>query len=181
MNAPTYARLKPNYRFGIVKEGPKKEAKKPSALKEPEGETKPKAPEKTTAKAEPKKQTFGQAFAAARRAGKATFMWDGRKFTTQTKEEKRAADTKRVRDVNRAELTNRGGSFKRGNSIPTSFGPQAKAKTPAAPARAAPVAEAAPKRMKTRQDKPSGTSTPAKVSVPKVAKKVKKYFSPKSR
>ena len=126
---------------------------------------------------------FGKAFAEARAGGKKTFEYppgSGKKFTTQTKEEKRAADNKRVRDANRAVLTNEDGSFKRGNSIPTSFGPQAKAKTPAAPkAKAAPVAEAAPKRMKIRQDKPSGTFTPAKVSVPKVAKKVKKFFGSK--
>ena len=52
----------------------------------------------------------------------------------------------------------------------------AKKKTPAAP-----KAEAAPKRRKFRQDKPSGTFTPAKVSVPKVTQKVKKLFSPKPR
>lgn len=38
-------------------------------------------------KAEPKKQSFGQAFAAARKAGDKTFMFNGKKFTTQTKEE----------------------------------------------------------------------------------------------
>ena len=78
-NAPLYARIKPNYTYGIVKEEQKKEEPKKEESK----------------KAEPKKQTFKQAFAAARKAGKATFMWDGRKFTTQTKEEKVKADGKK--------------------------------------------------------------------------------------
>jgi hypothetical protein len=44
-----------------------------------------------------KKQTFGQAFAAARRAGKKTFTHNGKSFTTETKDDvnKRAAAKKR--------------------------------------------------------------------------------------
>lgn len=44
-----------------------------------------------------KKQTFGQAFAAARRAGKKTFTHNGKSFTTETKEdvERRSAAKKR--------------------------------------------------------------------------------------
>ena len=170
-NAPLYARLKPNYRSGIVKEEPKKE--------KPKAEPKPKT---ASAKGKYDDMSFGAAFNVAKKDGLTTFPWRGKQFTTQTKEEKRAADNKRVRDANRAVLTNEDGSFKRGSSIQPSFGPQARAKTPAAPkAKAAPKAEAAPKRMKIRQDKPSGTFTPAKVSVPKVTQKVKKSFSPKPR
>ena len=35
----------------------------------------------------PKKQSFGQAFAAARKAGDKTFMFGGKKYTTELKEE----------------------------------------------------------------------------------------------
>ena len=35
----------------------------------------------------PKKQSFGQAFAAARRAGDSTFMFNGKKYTTEMKGE----------------------------------------------------------------------------------------------
>jgi len=43
--------------------------------------------------------TFGQAFRAARNAGKSTFMWRGDKYTTETKEEKdrKKADKDRER------------------------------------------------------------------------------------
>ena len=36
--------------------------------------------------------TFGQAFRAARNAGKSTFMWRGNKYTTETREEKKARE-----------------------------------------------------------------------------------------
>lgn len=45
------------------------------------------AQQKAKEAAAPKKQSFGQAFAAARKAGDKTFMFNGKKFTTQTKEE----------------------------------------------------------------------------------------------
>jgi len=44
----------------------------------------------TTARApqtETGKQTFAQAFAANRKAGKSTFTWNGKQYTTKTKEE----------------------------------------------------------------------------------------------
>jgi len=43
--------------------------------------------------------TFGQAFRAARKEGKDTFMWRGKKYTTETKEEKdrKKADKDRER------------------------------------------------------------------------------------
>lgn len=42
-----------------------------------------------------KKQTFGQAFAAARRAGKKNFTFNGKSYTTQTKEDQQRATKKR--------------------------------------------------------------------------------------
>ena len=48
----------------------------------------------TAPKAEPK-QTFGQAFAAARRAGKKNFTFNGKSYTTETRDDqKRAAAAK---------------------------------------------------------------------------------------
>ena len=56
------------------------------ARDEETGEIKREAP--STSKAEePKKQSFGQAFAAARKAGDKTFMFGGKKYTTETKGE----------------------------------------------------------------------------------------------
>lgn len=58
-----------------------------SAVRDEEGNIKRDAPAK---KPEPKKQSFGQAFAAAREAGKKTFEYppgSGKKFTTRTKED----------------------------------------------------------------------------------------------
>jgi hypothetical protein len=58
---------------------------------EPEIEKAPVA--KTEAKAvaeEPKKTRFGDAFKAARKSGLKTFEWNGKKYTTETAEEKAA-------------------------------------------------------------------------------------------
>ena len=43
-----------------------------------------------------KKQTFGQAFAAARKAGDKTFMFNGKKYSTRTKEEPSEATIARI-------------------------------------------------------------------------------------
>ena len=115
-------------------------------------------------KAEPKPKTasakgkydgmsFGAAFNAARGKGEPTFPWTDAKGVTRTY-------TTQTREEAAAKK---------------------KAATKSAAKPAAPKAEAAPKRRKLRQDKPSGTFTPAKVSVPKVTQKVKKSFSPKPR
>jgi hypothetical protein len=56
------------------------------ARDEETGEIKREVP--STSKAEePKKQSFGQAFAAARKAGDKTFMFGGKKYTTEMKGE----------------------------------------------------------------------------------------------
>jgi hypothetical protein len=47
----------------------------------------------------PKKQTFGQAFAAARRAGKKTFTHNGKSFTTETKDDVKKRDDAKKRDA----------------------------------------------------------------------------------
>lgn len=52
------------------------------------GEIKREASSASESKAEtPKKQSFGQAFAAARKAGDSSFMFNGKKYTTKTKDE----------------------------------------------------------------------------------------------
>lgn len=49
-----------------------------------------KTPKVSVSKTEaPKKQSFGSAFAAARRAGKSTFTWNGKSYTTAMKGESR--------------------------------------------------------------------------------------------
>ena len=55
-----------------------------------EAYTPPKA-EEPKAEEAPKKQTFKEAFASARRAGNKTFSWEGKKFTTELAGEKKAA------------------------------------------------------------------------------------------
>ncbi len=58
------------------------------ARDEETGEIKREAPSASVSKAEePKKQSFGQAFAAARKAGDKTFMFGGKKYTTKMKGE----------------------------------------------------------------------------------------------
>lgn len=47
--------------------------------------------EKAEAAPEPKKQSFGEAFAAARKGGGKTFEWNGKKYTTEMAGEKKAA------------------------------------------------------------------------------------------
>jgi hypothetical protein len=51
-----------------------------SAARNEAGET---DPAKQESKAEPKKQSFKSAFAAARKEGKKTFSWNGKKYTTE--------------------------------------------------------------------------------------------------
>jgi uncharacterized protein involved in type VI secretion and phage assembly len=51
------------------------------------------APEKEEAKEEPKAQRFGDAFKQARKSGLKTFEWNGKKYTTETAEEKAARKT----------------------------------------------------------------------------------------
>lgn len=55
-----------------------------------EAYTPPKA-EEPKAEEAPKKQSFKDAFAAARKAGSKTFSWEGKKFTTELASEKKAA------------------------------------------------------------------------------------------
>lgn len=47
-------------------------------------------PKNTEASEEPKKTRFGDAFKAARKSGLKTFEWNGKKYTTETAEEKAA-------------------------------------------------------------------------------------------
>lgn len=49
---------------------------------------------KGTRKVEDKKPSFKEAFAANRKAGKKTFTWNGKSYTTETKEEKSSSQTK---------------------------------------------------------------------------------------
>jgi hypothetical protein len=56
------------------------------------GETDPaKQESKAESKAEPKKQSFKSAFAAARKEGKKTFSWNGKKYTTELASSKSSA------------------------------------------------------------------------------------------
>jgi hypothetical protein len=56
------------------------------------GETDPaKQESKAEPKAEPKKQSFKSAFAAARKEGKKTFSWNGKKYTTELASSKSSA------------------------------------------------------------------------------------------
>jgi hypothetical protein len=67
-----------------------------SAVRDEEGNIKRDAPaaRSLAKKPEPKKQSFGQAFAAARKAGDKTFMFNGKKYTTRTKEDDEKAAPK---------------------------------------------------------------------------------------
>ena len=59
-----------------------------SGARDEDGEIKRETPSASVSKAEePKKQSFGQAFAAARKAGDKTFMFGGKKYTTEMKGE----------------------------------------------------------------------------------------------
>ena len=108
-------------------------------------------PKAASAKGKYDGMSFGAAFNAARGKGDPTFPWTDAKGVTRTYTTQ-TREEKAAADKKKT----------------TSSNP------------AAPTAEA-PKQRKFRQDKPSGTFTPAKVSMPKMAKKVKKSFSPKSR
>jgi len=60
-----------------------------AAARDESGEIKKDAPKADAPKAEaPKKQSFGQAFAAARKAGDKTFMFNGKKFSTDMASDK---------------------------------------------------------------------------------------------
>ena len=70
--------------------------------------------EKTYAKRlTPSGNSYGSAFAAAKKAGKKTFMWKGKDYTTETAEERKADFKKETRkeQFTRKEKTGEGGGL----------------------------------------------------------------------
>ena len=61
----------------------------------------------------PSGNSYGDAFAAAKKAGKSTFMWKGRDYTTETAEERKADFKKETRkeQFSRKERTGEGGGL----------------------------------------------------------------------
>lgn len=81
------------------KAGDTKPAKAASSTSSKDGRTNPK--DYPTYKAPTKSaQSFRTAFAAARKAGKKTFTWEGRKYTTEKKKQVNMADSLNTHDAN---------------------------------------------------------------------------------
>lgn len=66
---------------------------------EPLMDTAPETPRPTVNPADVKKVGFKQAFAAARRAGAKTFMWNGKKYTTELAKPKEDTKSYSLADV----------------------------------------------------------------------------------
>jgi hypothetical protein len=106
-----------------------------AAARDESGEIKKETPKaeapKAAAEAEPaKKQTFGQAFAAARRAGDKTFMFNGKSFSTAM-----ASDKAKPAAKTAAPAAGRVGPTKERAAAMPKAAPKAEAPKPAAPAK----------------------------------------------
>jgi hypothetical protein len=103
-----------------------------SGVRDEDGGIKKDAPkaESEAPKAEPKKQSFAQAFAAARKAGDKTFMFNGKSFSTKMASDKPKAAATTVARTAAADMGRVGPTKARAAAMPAA--PKAEAPKPAA-------------------------------------------------